>query len=50
MTTTKISRRMAEMAMRKTVMGTTMIKAKVLMKMFTVKVAVDMPVATTMMG
>ena len=41
---------MAEMARRKTVMGTAMIKTKVLMIMFTVKVAVDMTVATTTMA
>ena len=41
---------MAEMARRKTVLGTAMIKTKVLMIMFTVKVAVDMTVATTTMA
>ena len=50
MTTTKIATKMADMTRRKTVMGMAMIKAKVLMKMFTVKVAVDITVATTMMA
>ena len=38
------------MARRKTVMGMEMIKTKVLTIMFTVKVAVDMTVATTTMA
>ena len=41
---------MAEMAKRKTVMGMAMIKTKLLMIMFTVKVAADMTVATTTMA
>lgn len=50
MTTTKIATMIWQRWQGETVMGMAMIKTKVLIIMFTVKVAVDMTVATTTMA